>query len=80
MEFEKNKKADDGELQEDEEKIIDQDDGKGKQKKKKKKQLGGIKTMPFIFGELSSSSVPSLFVYSHLPTCMLQQFCSFVPF
>lgn len=81
MEFEKNKKADDGELQEDQEKIIDQDDGKGKQKKKKKKkQLGGIKTMPFIFGELSSSSVPSLFVYSHLPTCMLQQFCSFVPF
>lgn len=81
MEFEKNKKADDGELHEDQEKIIDQDDGKGKQKKKKKKkQLGGIKTMPFIFGELSSSSVPSLFVYSHLPTCMLQQFCSFVPF
>lgn len=78
MEFEKNKKADGGELQEDQEKIIDQDDGKGKQKKKK--QLGGIKTMPFIFGELSSSSVPSLFVYSHLPTCMLQQFCSFVPF
>lgn len=80
MEFEKNNKADDGELQEDQEKIIDQDDGKGKLKKKKKKQLGGIKTMPFIFGELSSSSVPSLFVYSHLPTCMPQQFCSFVPF
>lgn len=81
MEFEKNNKADDGELQEDQEKIIDQDDGKGKlKKKKKKKQLGGIKTMPFIFGELSSSSVPSLFVYSHLPTCMPQQFCSFVPF
>lgn len=46
MESEKDKKAAEGELQEDQEKIIGQDDGKGK----KKKQLGGIKTMPFIFG------------------------------